>query len=86
MKDKRPHKVMTPAEYDSMLIQGWHEVCRDVDGCGNVGVRFCTDFRTTLVRAERHVRDLASKLGADEDEVDAATEYLRTAVVLEMQE
>lgn len=36
----RPHKVMTPEEYISMPIVGWHEVCRDIDGAGNVGIRF----------------------------------------------
>lgn len=34
------HKVMTPEEYAGMPLIGWHEVCRDVDGCGAVGVRF----------------------------------------------
>ena len=37
---RRPHKVMTPEEYAEMKIIGWHEVCRDVDGFGGVGVRF----------------------------------------------
>jgi hypothetical protein len=34
------HKVMTPDEYAAMPLQGWHMVCRDVDGFGGVGVRF----------------------------------------------
>lgn len=34
------HHVMTREEYDAMLIKGWHEVCRDIDNAGNVGVRF----------------------------------------------
>jgi hypothetical protein len=37
---RRAHKVMTPEEYQTMTIQGWHEVCRDVDGFGGTGVRF----------------------------------------------
>jgi hypothetical protein len=37
---RQPHKVMTPDEYRCMVIVGWHEVCRNVDGCGGVGVRF----------------------------------------------
>lgn len=37
---RKAHKVMTPAEYAAMPIIGWHEVCRDVDGFGGVGVRF----------------------------------------------
>ena len=36
----KAHKVMTPEEYAAMPIKGWHEVCRDVDGFGGVGVRF----------------------------------------------
>jgi len=36
----KAHKVMTPEEYAAMPIVGWHEVCRDYDGCGGVGVRF----------------------------------------------
>lgn len=38
--DRKPHKVMTPEEYAAMPIIGWHEVCRDVDGFGGVGIRF----------------------------------------------
>lgn len=37
---RKPHKVMTPEEYAAMPLQGWHEVCRDVDGFGGVGVRY----------------------------------------------
>jgi hypothetical protein len=40
---REAHKVMTPAEYAAMVIVGWHEVCRNVDGCGGVGVRFLGD-------------------------------------------
>jgi len=36
----KPHKVMTPEEYAAMPLQGWHEVYRDVDGFGGVGVRY----------------------------------------------
>lgn len=36
----QPHKVMTPEEYASQPIEGWHSVCRDVDGAGNTGVRY----------------------------------------------
>jgi len=36
----KAHKVMTPEEYAAMPIVGWHEVCRDFDGFGGVGVRF----------------------------------------------
>jgi hypothetical protein len=39
-EDRKPHKVMTPKEYDATLITGWHEVCRDVDGFGGVGIRY----------------------------------------------
>ncbi len=34
---------MTQEEYAGMPIVGWHEVCRDVDGAGGVGVRFLGD-------------------------------------------
>lgn len=37
---RTPHKIMTREEYDAMPIKGWHEVCRDIDNAGNVGVRF----------------------------------------------
>lgn len=37
---REAHKVMTPEEYAAMPISDWHEVCRDVDGCGGTGVRF----------------------------------------------
>jgi hypothetical protein len=37
---RKPHKVMTPEEYAAVPIIGWHEVCRDVDGRGGVGVRY----------------------------------------------
>ncbi|TXH46976.1 MAG: hypothetical protein E6Q97_28220 [Desulfurellales bacterium] len=36
--DERPHKIMTPEEYATLNIKGWHRVCKDVDGFGAVGV------------------------------------------------
>jgi hypothetical protein len=39
---RKPHKTMTPDEYAALQIEGWHEVCRNVDGFGGVGVRFVT--------------------------------------------
>ena len=41
--DRPAHKVMTPEEYTEMPIIGWHEVCRNVDNAGAVGVRFITN-------------------------------------------
>ena len=38
--EKLPHKILTPEEDAAMPIIGWHEVCRDVDGCGGVGIRY----------------------------------------------
>lgn len=40
---KPPHKVMTAREYLDMPIIGWHEVCRQIDGQGGVGVRYLGD-------------------------------------------
>lgn len=37
---KPPHKVMTPEEYAAIQLKGWHEVCRNIDGFGGVGVRY----------------------------------------------
>jgi hypothetical protein len=37
---RKAHKVMTPEEYAAMPIIGWHEVCRNVDGFGAIGIRF----------------------------------------------
>lgn len=39
-EDQPAHKVMTPEEYAATPLQGWHEVCRDVDGFGGVGIRY----------------------------------------------
>jgi hypothetical protein len=37
---ERAHKVMTPDEYLQNPLQGWHEVCWNVDDFDNVGVRY----------------------------------------------
>ena len=37
---RRAHKIMTPEEYAAMPLIGWHEVCRDVDGFGGIGIRY----------------------------------------------
>lgn len=37
---REPHKVMTPEEYAAMKIEGWHEVCCDIDNAGNIGIRY----------------------------------------------
>ena len=34
------YRTMTVEEYNAMPVIGWHEVCRDVDGFGGVGVRY----------------------------------------------
>jgi hypothetical protein len=34
------HKIMTPEEYTALPLQGWHMVCKNVDGFGGVGVRY----------------------------------------------
>jgi hypothetical protein len=39
-REFKAHKVMTQEEYMAMPIIGWHEVYRDIDGFGGVGVRF----------------------------------------------
>lgn len=46
MTDYKPHKTMTPEEYAAMPIIGWHEVCRNVDGCGGIGIRFLSSDNT----------------------------------------
>lgn len=38
------HKVMTPEEYETSNIQGWHSVCRDFDNAGNVAIRYGSPF------------------------------------------
>jgi len=40
--ERKAHKVMTPEEYAALPIVGWHQVCRDFDGFGGVGIRFIT--------------------------------------------
>jgi hypothetical protein len=39
-EERPPHKVMTPEEYATTPIVGWHEVCRDLDGAGGIGIRY----------------------------------------------
>ena len=46
---RKPHRTMTQAEYAAMEIDGWHEVCRNVDGFGGVGVRFVAAVATNKV-------------------------------------
>lgn len=36
------HTTMTPHEYATWYPKGWYEVCKNVDGLGNVGVRHRT--------------------------------------------
>ena len=36
----KAHKVMTPEEYAATKIQGWHSICRDYDGAGNVAIQY----------------------------------------------
>lgn len=38
--ERKAHQVMSSGEYAARPIIGWHEVCRDVDGFGGVGIRF----------------------------------------------
>lgn len=38
--ERSAHKVMTPEEYASLNLKGWHSVCHDIDGFGNVGIRY----------------------------------------------
>ncbi len=49
---RSPHKVMTHEEYAAMPIIGWHEVCRDVDGFGAIGIRFLGE--TSAVPSTEH--------------------------------
>jgi hypothetical protein len=39
-KAKKAHKIMTATEYAAVPIKGWHEVCRNIDGFGGVGIRY----------------------------------------------
>lgn len=39
-REERRHRVMTAAEYIETPIVGWHQVCRNIDGFNNVGVRY----------------------------------------------
>ena len=38
--DPKPDKIMTTQEYIDSQLKGWHSVCWNVDGFGNVGVRY----------------------------------------------
>lgn len=57
----KPHKVMTPQEYAAMSIIGWHSVCRNVDGFGNVGIQFQDEAQQEScefeVQCDREYRD-----------------------------
>lgn len=44
-RESIPHKVMTLEEYAATPIIGWHEVCRNVDGFGGVGVRYLANTK-----------------------------------------
>ncbi len=38
-------RVMTPEEYASIPLVGWHMVCRDFDGFGGVGIKYIAALR-----------------------------------------
>lgn len=38
--EPKPDKTMTAEEYLAANLKGWHQVCWNVDGFGNVGVRY----------------------------------------------
>jgi len=66
--DERAHKVMTPEEYAAVSIKGWHRVCRDVDGAGNVGVQYePPELLAEIMRLKQDLRSahaaLQPKLG-----------------------
>jgi hypothetical protein len=42
-KRLKAHKIMTPEEYAALPLQGWHMVCKDIDGFGGIGVRYLGD-------------------------------------------
>lgn len=46
MKDRKPHLIMTPEEYAALNIDGWHEVCKNVDGFGGIGIRYIAAPKT----------------------------------------
>jgi hypothetical protein len=50
---RKPHKTMTPEQYAALPIEGWHEVCRNVDGFGGVGVRFVAAAKSSNLEIAR---------------------------------
>jgi hypothetical protein len=42
--EPKPDKIMTRDEYLAANLQGWHQVCWNVDGHGGVGVRYMSAF------------------------------------------
>ena len=66
----KAHKVMTPEEYAAMPIVGWHEVCRDYDGFGGVGIRFLSERQTHASQDE--VKSLREALTIAEDVLSRA--------------
>lgn len=38
--EKKAHRVMTPEEYQTLNIQGWHMVCKNADG--SIGLQYYT--------------------------------------------
>lgn len=49
---KRPDKVMTATEDLAANINDWHEVCWNVDGFGNVSVRYLSCSLSQLMDGE----------------------------------
>jgi hypothetical protein len=39
-QQKEAHKVMTKEEYITTPLAEWHEVCRNYDGFGGIGIRY----------------------------------------------
>ena len=37
---KQAHVIMTEEEYQNVKIIGWHEVCKNYDGCGGIAIRY----------------------------------------------
>lgn len=74
---EKPHKIMTPEEYAALPIRGWHRVCRDIDGAGNVGVQFDgvivplrpNDPDQNYLRCSQHPKCEGPSLRPDHDEV-----------------
>lgn len=57
--DTAPHRTMTPEEYAAMPIKGWHQVCKDVDGFGGVGIRMGTEVDVLRAEVERLTKWIA---------------------------